>query len=314
MTNGWMCPRSVFALVACVMSACAVGQGTPDDMVESDAAPDASIQESIIDDLLGLGGSTFPAAAGFDLPGPFWTMSEPGGFDCTIWRPLVLGEAGRRHPVIIWGNGTFNTPEIYTFLFEHWASHGFIVAAANTSDAGSGIEMSSCLDYVLGQNELLGEFAGMVDTRNIAVAGYSQGGCGALVAGTDFRVKTVAAVSPFIVLPLGFCDTLAFTQQHAPMFLISGGSDLVAQPTVNQLPIFVGAPVPIVWGSFGASGHLEVLFDGGVYKGPLTAWFRAMLMNDRQAQRYFSAETCELCGTWGWEVQYNLAWGLAGPF
>lgn len=312
MSQGWMNIGRSMAVAVFALSACAFETGQIGDP-ESAKEPEPAAQQSIIDDLFGEG-STFPAVASFDLPGPFWTTSHAGGWDCTIWRPLVLGETGRPHPVIIWGNGTFNVPETYLFLFDHWASHGFIVAAANTSDAGSGQEMLACLDYLLTENVLPGVFGGMIDTNNIGVAGYSQGGCGALVAASERPFKAAAPISPFIVVPLGFCNTLAFTAQQAPMFLVSGGLDLVAQPTLNQLPIFAGAPVPIVWGNYSGSGHLEVLFDGGVYKGPLTAWFRAMLMNDPQAKHWFSADGCELCNSWGWDVQYNLAWALAAPF
>jgi hypothetical protein len=34
-------------------------------------------------------------------------------------------------------------------VLTHWASHGFIVAAANTPSAGKVTEMIACLDYVL---------------------------------------------------------------------------------------------------------------------------------------------------------------------
>jgi hypothetical protein len=305
---------------AILLAACAA-EGGPEDEAEFESdeqelEPEFPVRASIIDDIIAAAGggevaapvSTFPSVDSFDRAGPFWTTSHAGGFGCTIWRPRTLGEQGRKHPVIVWGNGTFNDPSTYTFLFDHLASHGFIIAAANTSDAGSGAEMVDCLDWVVAENGVLGQFAGAVDLNNIGVSGYSQGGCGALMAGRDKRVKATAPISPFIVLPLGFCNAASLFSQHAPMFLISGSADVVAASDLNQAPIFVGAPVPIVWGVYATSGHLEVLLDGGVYRGPLTAWFRYKLMNDQKAKRLFAKETCELCETWGWSVEHNTAW------
>ena len=67
------------------------------------------------------------------------------------FRPTTLGAGGCLNPVIVWGNGTTNTPSSYTALFNHLATQGFIVAAADTSNAGSGKEMlalplRTCID------------------------------------------------------------------------------------------------------------------------------------------------------------------------
>jgi hypothetical protein len=200
----------------------------------------------------------------------------------------VLGEQGRKHPVIVWGNGTFNTPANYTNLFNHFASHGFIVAAADTSNAGSGSEMIACLEYVITQNGTSGSpYDGHVDTDHLAASGYSQGGAGCLMAGRDPRFTVTAPVSPFIVLSLGGYDPGAVAAQTHPMFMISGDADTVAAPAANQQPIFQQAKVPIFWGTHAGSTHFEVLDTGGAYKGPLTAWFRFKLMDDANAAAWF---------------------------
>ena len=112
---------------------------------------------------------------------------------CTIFRPTVLGANGCLNPVIVWGNGTFNTPSSYTDLFNHFASQGFIVAAADTSNSGSGKEMLACLQYMIDQNTAAGSpYQGHVDVEHIASSGYSQGGAGCLEAGIDPRFTAIA--------------------------------------------------------------------------------------------------------------------------
>jgi hypothetical protein len=73
-------------------------------------------------------------------------------------------------------------------------------------------------------------------------------------------------------------------------------------------PGFQQAQVPIVWGTHPGSTHFEVLDTGGVYKAPLTAWFRARLMGDTKAAAWFEGAQCTLCTTPGWTVQHNVLW------
>ena len=128
----------------------------------------------------------FPAGSGTDFTsdGPLMaTSADNTTVACTIFQPTVLGSGGCLNPVIVWGNGTFNTPSSYTALFNHWATHGFIVAAADTSNSGSGKEMLACLKYIIAQNTTAGSpFMGHVDVNHIASSGYSQGGAGCLEA------------------------------------------------------------------------------------------------------------------------------------
>jgi hypothetical protein len=255
--------------------------------------------------------SCFAAGSGtdFSTDGPLTpTSADNTTVACTIFQPTVLGSAGCLNPVIIWGNGTFNTPSNYTALFNHWASQGFIVAAADTSNSGSGTEMLACLTYIIAQNTASGSpFEGHIDVNNIASSGYSQGGAGCLEAGIDPRFKVTAAVSPYIVIALGGYNTDSVMMQTHPMFLISGSADTVAVPSNNQEPIFMEAMVPIFWATHAGSTHFEVLNNGGAYEGPLTAWFRYKLMGDPAAEAWFE-KPCDLCTASGWTVQTNSLW------
>jgi hypothetical protein len=236
------------------------------------------------------------------------TSNDVASVQCTIFQPTVLGSGGCLNPVIVWGNGTTNTPSSYTALFNHFATQGFIVAAADTSNSGSGMEMLACLNYIIGQNTMSGPFQGHIDVNNISSSGYSQGGAGALAAGEDPRFTNLLLVSPYVVISLGSYDpsTYAPAQIH-PIFMISGGADTIAVPSNNQQPIFDTAPVPIFWATHAGSSHLEVLGSGGAYAGPMTAWFRWKLMGDPAAAQWFE-KPCDLCNATGWMVQTNAKW------
>jgi len=249
---------------------------------------------------------TFPAVTSFSDAGPFATTREaPANSNCTIFRPATLGEGGVTHPVILWGNGTFTSPSTYAALLTHLASHGFIVAAANTSNAGNGSQMIACLDFITTQNTTSASaFFHRVDLDRVGATGHSQCGAGTIMAGRDARVKFTAPMAPFITaIPGGgqFASA-SIGQQRGPMFLISGGNDTLAVPSRHQQPVFSGANVPVVWGTLAGAAHNDVTGNAGGFRGPLTAWFRAKLMDDASATQLFP-DPCRLCTTQGWTVQ-----------
>ncbi len=246
--------------------------------------------------------SGFPAVSSFSASGPFATTNANVGPDCRIYRPSSLGDNGVRHPIILWGNGTGGTPATYGDLLTHWASHGFVVAAARTSNAGSGEEMIACLDYLVQQNgRATGTYAGRLDLNRVGSSGHSQGGGGSIMAGRDARITATAPFQPY-VLGLGHV-TSSQSQQNGPMFLMTGSSDTLAGSTLNGRPVFRNANVPVFWGELQRAGHFEPVGDGGGYRGPATAWYRYHLMGDQNARNTFYGSNCELCSDRSWNVQ-----------
>lgn len=247
-------------------------------------------------------GSPFPPVSSFDRSGPYSTTSERGGLRCTIYRPRTLGQSGVRHPIIIWGNGTGGSPSTYGSLLKHWASHGFVVAAANTSNAGTGEEMLGCLDYLIEENaKSRGTYAGMLNPGRVGASGHSQGGGGTIMAGQDARVTVTAPMQPYTI-GLGHRSSSQSNQSGA-MFLMTGGSDSIASPTLNARPVFNRANVPVFWGELNRAGHFVPVGDGGGYRGPSTAWFRYHLMDDNNARNTFYGASCSLCSDRSWSVQ-----------
>ena len=277
---------------------CESGSGAPGDAAD---VPDAS----------GACAATFPAVTDFGARGTFaikkddgTTIASLGTAGCTVYRPSTLGEGGRHHPVIVWGNGT-GTPTVivYEWLFNQWASHGFIVAAANTSSAGTGKEMIACLDWVEAQNSVAGSpYQGHVSIGNAASSGHSQGGGGAIMAGRDPRFR---ATVPFMAYTQGLGhDAASQSEQHGPMLLMSGGQDTIAPPDANQRPVFQSSNVPTFWGILAGADHVTFAL-GGIkgYLAPSTAWLRLHLMCDESARPMFYGASCTLCKDASWTVQ-----------
>ncbi|MEK1905486.1 MAG: alpha/beta hydrolase [Pseudomonas sp.] len=247
-------------------------------------------------------GTAFPAVSNYDNAGPYATTIQSEGPSCRIYRPSNLGQNGVRHPIILWGNGTGATPDTYAALLTHWASHGFVVAAAETSDAGTGQEMLACLSYLVQENgRAYSTYVGKLNAGRVGTSGHSQGGGGSIMAGQDDRVRTTAPIQPY-TLGLGH-NTSSQSKQKGPMFLMSGGGDTIAFPYLNAQPVYTRANVPVFWGERRTVTHFEPVGNGGAYRGPATAWFRYQLMNDQTAKNTFNGTLCSLCVSTLWTVK-----------
>ncbi len=237
----------------------------------------------------------------FDAPGPNRVVKEAGGEACTLYRPETLGRTDR-HPIVLWGNGTGQRPEAYVQILENLASWGFVAAAANTTNAGTAVEMLSCLDWLTTENGRAGSvYQGKLDISKVGATGHSQGGGGSLMAGRDPRVKTTAPVQPY-TRGLGYVAG-AQGLQNGPILMLSGGSDTIARPEANQQIVFDEASKPIFWATLKGSSHLVPMRGGGVYPGIITAWFRYQLMDDERAAALFRGPACGYCTSPDWTVQ-----------
>ncbi|MBL4683992.1 MAG: hypothetical protein JKY37_05340 [Nannocystaceae bacterium] len=293
------------------------GEGTGADSSDTtghtDAADGEDADDTTADDTASGGQSTgteeggctpFPPMADFAATGPFAVTQEAAGSDCTVFRPSTLGDNGLAHPVILWGNGTTASPGIYAGVLSHWASQGFIVAAANTSNAGSGIEILACLDWLTEQDaDDASAYGGAIDLGHIGVAGHSQGGGGALMAGQDPRITVTAPLQPYTQQGFGGYEQSCQGNQHGPMFLMSGTADIISPIVPQQQRVFDDTNVATMWGKLALADHVfTAIGDINGYRGPATAWFRYHLMCDESAAPVFY-EPCELCDDPQWDVQ-----------
>lgn len=244
-------------------------------------------------------GSAFPSVSNYANSGPYSTSSGSEGPNCRIYKPRTLGQNGVRHPVILWGNGTGASPTTYSGLLSHWASHGFVVAAAETSNAGSGSDMLNCLSYLQTEaGRSSGTYVGKLNLGRVATSGHSQGGGGSIMAGRDSRIAATAPIQPYVI-GLGHVSS-SQSQQNGPMFLMSGSLDTIAGPLLNQRPVYSRVNKPIFWGTLRGASHFEPVGSAGGFRAPTTAWFRYKLMGDNTARNQFVGTSCGLCRSLSW--------------
>ncbi|MEU8528143.1 acetylxylan esterase [Streptomyces sp. NPDC048629] len=221
-------------------------------------------------------------------PGPYAVSVEIEAVH-TFYRPQDLGRSGEVHPVIIWGNGTGALPGVYGSLLRHWASHGFIVAAANTPTSNYAISMRLGIDVLEQRNaDSSSPYYRKVDLVHIGSAGHSQGGAAAINAAIDPRVDTAVPIQPG---PLTDPDLM-----DEPVFYLAGQRDLTVWPALVRAMYQDSGHVPAVYGEVRGAGHLSSIGDGGDFRAPTTAWLRHWLMGDTAAGRMFFGPGCGYCG------------------
>jgi hypothetical protein len=241
------------------------------------------------------GGCTPPAGTNYAATGPFAVATQSDSVT-TFYFPSQLGTGGcTRHPVILWGNGTITQPSWYDGLLRHWASHGFIVAAANTSNAGTGQEMLQGLATLTQWNGQAGHrFYQKVDVGNVGTTGHSQGGSGAMRAGADSRVDTLFPIEG------GFFAGSSLNV-NKPTFYMAGENDTL-KTGIRAAYDAARATIPAAYGELAGASHLVPLGNGGGFRGPSTAWARWRLMGDATAGRQFVGANCGLCNSNEWAV------------
>ncbi|WP_433380567.1 poly(ethylene terephthalate) hydrolase family protein [Streptosporangium sp. CA-115845] len=240
--------------------------------------------------------------------GPYATAVDVG-LVTTLYYPRDIAQSPRRHPVIIWGNGTFAFPVVYRDLLLHWASHGFIVAAANTPQSNLGISMRAGIDLLAQRNADPGSvFHDHVDLDRIGASGHSQGGAAAVVVGADPRVDTIIPIQPG---PLADVDAV-----HGPMFILAGQYDIVVWPALVKAFYNDADHIPAIYGEVRGADHFTVVGAPGPFAGPTTAWFRFQLMGDEEARGEFFGTGCRACAdtrTWSDVRRNQPALRVPGP-
>lgn len=241
---------------------------------------------------------TAPSPTRWERPGPHQVAVKKEA-TTTFYYPSDIAAGAVPYPVIVWGNGTFATPPVYDGLLRHWASHGFIVAAANTAFANSGTQMRAGIDRLTALNGTAGSpFRGRVDLAHVGATGHSQGGAGAINASADKRVTTTVPIQPG---PLATTSAL-----HGPTLYLAGQNDTVVRPAWVHGFYAATAQVPAFYAELAGATHFTTVGDGGGFRGITTAWFRYHLAGDQAARPVFYGPGCGICSGSTWlKVERN---------
>jgi len=235
-------------------------------------------------------GADLSPASDFGAAGSHAVTSTSTG-QHTIYHPTD----GTDHPIILWGNGTGTTPVVYAPLLRHLASHGFIVAAANTTNAGSGSEMLAGIEAVRGNPTL----EAAADFENIGATGHSQGGGGATRAGLDPRVDTVFPLEP--------APTFSTGSLTGPAIFFAGQNDTIVQPTWVRREYQGVTQAPAAYAELAGATHFTAVGDVGGFRAALTAWARWQLGGDEAAAALFAGSSPGLADDPAWSAYESNA-------
>lgn len=183
--------------------------------------------------------------------------------DCDCVRDAQLDATHGPYPVIVFVHGTAAFRHQSLAITTHWASHGFIVVAADhpglmlgdllgmacgapavPQDLSGNID--SLLAAVAAPGGELAFLAGHVDATRVAITGHSAGGSAAAQAGDKANVKAIISMA-------GNRAATATTLESA-MFL-SGLSDTVVSPGQVKTA-WSGSVMPRRYVALTGAGHL----------------------------------------------------------
>lgn len=170
-----------------------------------------------------------------------------------VFYPLAGPPTGPRtpargpRPLVVFAPGFQQCGRPYSDMLRSWASAGYVVAVVNFpySDCRVGaaatesdmVNQPTDMSYVISRMLALsaartGLFAGLLDPRQIAAAGQSDGGdtVAALAANTccrDGRIRAVAVLSgaPWPAMPGRY-----FATRPIPMIFVQGSADTINYP------------------------------------------------------------------------------------
>lgn len=239
-----------------------------------------------------------------------------------VWMPQNVAPSPR--PIIIIVNGSNAIASRCEPFFERLASWGFVVVGNDDPMAGQGDSTSRMLDFLLAAAEdAEHSLYGLIDTSKIGIAGYSQGGAGALRAATEFAnssryttLFTCSAASQLLSQNLGWAYNPAKVQ--IPYFMVAGtgvsdAGDGKPNGWVGVAPLtsleenyaVVPEGVERVMARRIDAEHEDMMACSDAY---LTAWMLYRLCGDEQAAQVFVGDTAEIRHNELWQDVKSNMW------
>ncbi|MCR5850127.1 MAG: hypothetical protein K6G92_05385 [Bacteroidaceae bacterium] len=228
--------------------------------------------------------------------------------DATIGKIVVvyphsLLKSDGALPLVNIGNASNTTAYDLIEAMEHLASWGFVVIGNMDKQTGTGASMSHTLDAFLtlvAQQD--NQFYGRIDTTKIAIAGYSQGAFGAVMAATAYpnsrMYKAVYLCScPQKQIGINFkWGTSDFSKIGAPLLMVAGTGDwdskIISPEEAFQANFKETADdFPVLAARHAYKDHEEMGGEGDPY---MTAWFCHYLKGDSSAGKAFVGDDAEI--------------------
>jgi hypothetical protein len=212
--------------------------------------------------------------------GGLGTDPDGGANKVAIFRPAAAkyGQGGVKHPIIVWGNGSTNTVDIWQSFLQRVATYGFVVVAPEQTQVTAD-HMNAAIDYVI----RLASDCGKIDTTKIGSTGYSRGGGAAMTVGSNARI-----VSTFIFAAGGNAKNV-----KAPWGIVAGEMDETFA-WANVKTTVTGSAQP-AFGAALAGGTHNSTPGNAKSREAYIGWMRWRLMGDTAGHDLFVGATCQLC-------------------
>ncbi len=221
-----------------------------------------------------------------------------------IWYPSDLKKENKKYPVIVVNNGTGWKASRSKYIYEHYASWGFIVVGNEESHSWNAFGAEMAIRHLERMNEnqtIDGKeniFYQKIDFDNVGVIGHSQGGVGVFNAVTNTKhqgiYKTAIALSPTgKELAEGLEWSYDATKINIPILLVSGGGGgddwVVTLEGLNDIYGDIHAPKVMMRRKNTPHGATQYSEDGYV-----VAWFMWHLQGDEEAAKAFLGDNPEI--------------------
>lgn len=251
-----------------------------------------------------------------------------------VYRPANLAKVVGKLPIIAWGNGGCSSDGASTrFHLLELASHGYLVIANGTVKSGPGThptpprpalppgqfapaessatDLVMAIDWAIAQNETVGSpLTGRINTKAVAVSGWSCGGLQALAVATSDPRVTTAVIQNSGILPVGApampgmeIGKSALDKLRAPILYILGGpGDIAYANGIDDFKRIHSVPAAAISVNV---GHTGTYFrpNGGKAAQAAVAWFDWWLKKRKQAAKWFVGPNCDLCRDPEWKIE-----------
>jgi hypothetical protein len=258
-----------------------------------------------------------PSVTGHFTPAETDKTGPDGNY--TIIAPKELGEAGVRHPILVWGPGAGSWPAIYQTMLNHFASHGFFVISYNSTPQGP--ELTKAMDWIIAEGAREGSmYFGKLDTKKIAAGGQSAGSLAVFKIANDPRLTTTLHINGGTFSPhtdvMNLVKPAQFICGDDPSVTGGDGTSVSDLARPNCDIDFMNAKTPVWYGDVIGASHTTVIdnplsarkpADVELIKqflGATVAWLRWQLADDQVMKALFVGPSCGYCSQpMVWKVQ-----------